>query len=126
MTASDLQRRWLDGERAGQMGAVLDLCTEDIVWMPPIGRALRGKPAILAWLDGLGGRIEDVILSGILIDGHGPIGYKVADYRTRWVPADSNRPIVNTGSHLWVLRRQADSSWRVALVAWSSCGEDNA
>jgi ketosteroid isomerase-like protein len=29
-----LQRRWLDEELAGHSAAILDLCTEDVVWMP--------------------------------------------------------------------------------------------
>ena len=33
-----LQRRWLDEERAGHPTAILDLCTEDVVWMPPAGQ----------------------------------------------------------------------------------------
>ena len=116
-----LQRRWLDEERAGHPTAILDLCTEDVVWMPPAGLALRGKAGVEAWLNAPNVRLEDICLSNVRIDGHGLVAYKVADYRTRWIPAGSSHPVTSGGSHLWVLRRQMDSTWAVALVAWSSC-----
>ena len=116
-----LQRRWLDEELAGHSSAILDLCTEDVVWMPPAGLALRGKAVVQAWLNAPSARIEDICLSNVRIDGQGLVAYKVADYRTRWIPAGSNQTVTTDGSHLWVLLGQTDSTWSVALVAWSSC-----
>lgn len=118
-----LQKRWLDEELAGHSASILDLCTEDVVWMPPAGLALRGKAVVQAWLNASSVQIEDICLSNVRIDGQGLVAYKVADYQTRWIPAGSSHPVTSDGSHLWVLRRRTDSTWSVALVAWSSCDD---
>jgi len=114
-----LEQRWVDEERAGDSSAVLEFCTDDVVWMPPTEPALRGKAAIRTWLVGPPTRIEDLRLSNVRIDGDGSIAYKVADYQTRYVPDGSTHPVTSAGSHVWVLCRGADSAWRVALVAWT-------
>jgi uncharacterized protein (TIGR02246 family) len=114
-----LEQRWLAEELAGNASAVLEFCSDDVVWMPPTERALHGKAAVQAWLLGPAARIEHLDLCNVRIDGDGSVAFKSADYQTRYVPAGSTHPVTRAGSHVWVLRRRADSTWRVALVAWS-------
>jgi ketosteroid isomerase-like protein len=114
-----LEQRWLAEEVAGNPGGVLEFCTDDVVLMPPTERALCGKAAVRAWLIGPAARIEDLYLSNVRIDGDGSVAYKIADYQTRYVPDGSAPPVTSAGSHVWMMRRGADSTWRVALVAWS-------
>jgi ketosteroid isomerase-like protein len=114
-----LEQRWLAEEVAGNAGAVLDFCTDDVVRMPPTERALRGKAAVRAWFVEPPARIERLHLSNVRIDGDGFIAYKVADYQTRYIPDGSTDPVTSAGTHVWVLRRGADSTWRVTLVAWT-------
>ena len=121
-----LEQRWLAAEVAGNTVAALEFCTEDVVWMPPTARPLRGKAAVRAWLVEPPARIEDLHISNVRIDGDGSMAYKVADYRTRYVPDGSSSPITSAGSHVWVLCRGADSTWRVALVAWTFFEEPQA
>ena len=121
-----LEQRWLTEEVAGNAGAILEFCTDDVVWMPPTERAVRGKTAVRAWLAEPLARIEDLHVSNVRIDGDGSIAYKVADYQTRYVPDGSTHPVTNAGSHVWVLCRGADSTWRVALVAWTFVEEKQA
>jgi ketosteroid isomerase-like protein len=119
-----LEGRWLSEELAGNLSGVLDLCSEDVVWLPPGLPALEGKAAIQAWLKGPSPRIEDLRLSNVRLRGHASLAYKLADFRTRYVPAGSDSSITIAGTHLWVLRRQPGSVWRVALVAWTVFDED--
>jgi uncharacterized protein (TIGR02246 family) len=114
-----LEQRWLAEELAGNASAVLEFCTDDVVWMPPSERTLRGKAAVRAWLAGPPPRIEDLQLSNVRIEGDGSVACKVADYQARYVPDGSSDPVTSAGSHVWVLRRGADSTWRVALLAWT-------
>jgi hypothetical protein len=72
-----------------------------------------------AWLIGPADRIEDLYLSNVRIDSDGSVVYKIADYQTRYVPDGSSDPVTSAGSHVWVLCRGADSTWRVALIAWT-------
>ena len=108
-----LEREWLAAELAGNAAALLDLCCDDILFVPPSGPPIRGKDAIRNWLSKPQDRIEDIRLTPITLDGDASVAYKVANFETRLASATV------TGTHIWVLRRQPDSTWRVALVAWS-------
>jgi uncharacterized protein (TIGR02246 family) len=47
---ADLHKRWIDAELAGDSLAVLRLCTDDVVWIPPDSPVLEGREAIIRWL----------------------------------------------------------------------------
>lgn len=119
----NLEQRWLAEERAGHGDAVLEHCTDDVVWMPPNEHALRGKAAVRAWLVEPFVRIEELEVRNVRIEGDGGVAYKVADYQTRYVPDGSMHPVTSAGSHVWVLCRGADRQWRVSFVAWTSVEE---
>lgn len=114
-----LERCWLACELAGRACDVLDLCSHDILWLPPGRPPIRGKAAVRAWLETSSDRIEDIRISNVAVDGDGRGAYKIANFRTQYVPYGSTEGITVTGWHLWVLRRDAESAWRVAVVAWS-------
>ena len=115
----DLERRWLACELAGRVCDVLELCFPDIIWLPPGQSPICGKGAIHAWLERSRNRVMDISLSSVAVDGDSREAYKIASYRTRFVPDGSTECSTVTGWHLWILRRDAASAWRVAVVAWS-------
>ncbi len=78
----DLQRRWLAHESDGGVDGLLELCTEDVIWMPPTGRALRGRAEILDWLGGQPRTTDEITLNDLRIDGDGHLAYRVVDFRT--------------------------------------------
>ena len=88
-----LEHRWLSEELAGNLNGILELCSDDVVWLPPGLPALAGKDASIA--------------------------YKLAEFRTRYVPAGSSSSAVIKGTHLWILRRKHALVWEVALVTWT-------
>jgi ketosteroid isomerase-like protein len=114
-----LERRWLSEELAGNLDGVLELCSEDIMWLPPGLPALAGKTAIRTCFKHPSARVEDIRLSNVKLHGNESLAYKVADFCTRYVPAGSNSPTTIMGNHLWILRRAPQSSWQVALVSWT-------
>lgn len=118
----ELERRWLACELAGRAWDVLDLCSDDIVWLPPGRPPIQGKAAIRAWLETSRDRLEDVRVSDVAVGGDGLQAYKLANFRTRYVPYGSSDAVTVRGWHFWVLRRQAGSAWRVAFVSWSVQG----
>ena len=117
---TSVQQHWLERELAGDMVGVLDLCVEDVVWLPPNESALRGKSAVAGWLAALPeNRIRRIEITNVHVDGTGHFAYKVADF-TSWLDTPgqaSNEPVM--GSHLWVLREVSPEQWRVAVAAWS-------
>lgn len=114
-----LERRWLDCELEGRPADVLELCSEDVVWLPPGRQPIRGKDAIRAWLATSRDHVQDISLTHVVVHGDGFGAHKIANFRTRYVPAGSADAVTIEGWHLWVLRRDADDSWRVHAVAWS-------
>jgi ketosteroid isomerase-like protein len=115
----DLQRRWLAHESGGGADGLLECCTEDVIWMPPTGRALHGRAEILDWLGGQPRTTDEVTLTNLRIDGDAHVAYKVADFRAVSTQAGSDESLVSSGSHMWVLRRDSRDSWKVVVVAWS-------
>jgi ketosteroid isomerase-like protein len=113
-----LEQRWLACELDGRASDVLELCSADIVWLPPGRPPLRGKAAIREWLASLRDRIEDIDIDHVAIDGHAFGAYKLATFRTRHVPCRSTEAVMVTGWHLWLLQPDADFRWRVSLVVW--------
>ncbi len=114
-----LERRWLKCELGRRPWEVLNLCARGVVWLPPGGRPIRGKPAIRAWLGASRDHVEDIRLRKVTVAGDRFAAYRIANFRTRYVPSGSTDAVTMTGWHLWVMRRNADAVWRVSVVAWS-------
>lgn len=113
-----VHERWIVMEKAGDATAVLDLCADDIVWMPPDAEPLRGRQAIRCWLSGPRVLIDEIEISRLAIAGGGRVAWKTCDFVTVSRSADAATSTVTRGSHLWILRRQDDGQWRVVVVTW--------
>ena len=116
----DVHNRWIKAELNGDYSQVVDLCTDDIVCIPPTTPPLTGKPAIAAYLSNNTVELKDIQAEGLVIDGTDSIAYLTSTYHTSFtIGAESHLEQV-TGTHLWILRKTGDGSWRVAIVTWSS------
>ncbi len=115
----ELEQRWTASELAGRVSEVLELCTPDVVWLPPGRPPIRGKAAIREWLERSSDRIKDIRLSEVTVAGDSLTAYKIANFQTRWLPSGSTEAVTIKGWHFWVLRRHGEFGWRVAVVAWS-------
>ena len=115
----DIHRRWIAEEISGNNVGVLQFCTEDVMWMPPDARGLRGKETIARWLAGPTVDIRSLDVFNLEIHGSGGIAYKSCDYRTSYSVAAEQKVRVMRGTHLWVMRKIEGDAWRVAVVAWS-------
>jgi ketosteroid isomerase-like protein len=114
-----IHARWIADELAGNLTAVLDVCTEDVIWLPPGGRPLRGRQTILHWLSGPPVRIHDLRLSNLEISGDGRVAWKTCDFVTTYQPHGAAVPTIDRGSHLWVLHKGDDGVWRVVVATWT-------
>jgi ketosteroid isomerase-like protein len=115
-----LHHAWLDAELRGDSPALLQLCAEVPVWIPPNEPPLCGRTAILRWL---GNQPEATVLQidieDLEISGSGSFAWKLATFRTTLeCPADAGPRIV-TGSHGWLLQRDDAGAWRVNVVTWT-------
>jgi ketosteroid isomerase-like protein len=114
-----LHRAWLDAELRGDSPALLDLCTQTPVWLPPNDAPLCGKPAILHWLgDQPYTPVLRIDIDDLAIAGVGSFAWKLATFRTTLEGPAGDAGIV-TGSHGWLLQRDAAGAWRISVVAWA-------
>ena len=114
----DVHDLWIAKELAGNGSEVIDLCTEDILWLPPNAPPIMGKEEIAKHLAADPTKVESIDVSDVCIHGSGSLAYLISNYRTHYLTPDRSGPHESTGSHLWILRKEGDD-WLVAVVSWS-------
>jgi uncharacterized protein (TIGR02246 family) len=108
----DLVETWMEASKSGNIAAVLDLMTDDIVFMVP-GREPFGKDEF---------RAQSEAMSEVEIDGRAEIRELriVGDWA--WVrnhidltitPSAGGEPVRRSGYTLSILARDADGNWRL-------------
>ena len=115
----DLHKRWMEAERSGDSLAVLRLCTDDVVWIPPNSPVLEGREAIMRWLKRAEVEIGSLEVTELRIGGSGTAAYKTGNYTTGYKACGNSEVSGVKGTHLWILKRMANGDWQVAIVTWS-------
>jgi uncharacterized protein (TIGR02246 family) len=116
----EVHRRWMEAELAGDSLAVLRLCTDDIVWIPPDIPLLEGKEAISIWLKSTEEvQIKRLEVTDLGIAGNQTWAYKTGNYSTAYTASGSSEVREAKGTHLWILKKSASGTWLVAIVTWS-------
>lgn len=115
----DLLARWHAETAAGNVDAVLDLMTEDVVFLiAGHEQPMRGRDAFANGLRQLlqthrfqsGGEVQEMAISGDLA-----YCWSLLDVRT--TPLQGGETQRRRGNVLSVLRKQADGRWRLARDA---------
>ncbi len=114
-----IHSRWIELEIAGEDHRLIELCASDIELWPPDTPPLRGRSAISEHMAQETSKIHRVEITERRIRGSNEVAYLTVNYETTFSTMDDPNPRRALGSHLWILRRQADS-WLVALVSWSA------
>ena len=97
-----------DAELRGDSSALLQLCTPMPVWLPPNEPPLCGKAAILLWLeDQSETTVRRIEIANLQIFGIGSLACKLASFRTMIESPADDGPAVVTGTHAWLLQRDA-------------------
>ena len=112
-----IHRRWIEAELRGNGLEILRFCTHDVRWMVPGSQMLVGKEAA-SLLVHTGTQIVDIQTSDVEVCGSGDVAYKTSKYTTRFVAHGTDSEQVARGSHLWILHKQGNEEWEVALVTW--------
>ena len=113
-----IHARWLEFETAGDVRGLVALCAQDIELWPPDARPVIGCEAVSALMERGTARIHSIEINERRIRGSSEFAYLTASYKTEFSPSVSSSPTSSSGSHLWILRRQA-GAWVIALVSWS-------
>ncbi|MCM3901841.1 MAG: DUF4440 domain-containing protein [Pyrinomonadaceae bacterium] len=121
----EIHNYWIREELAGNGSRVIELCTDDVRWMPPNAPPLVGKPAIAQYLSDSTVGLKDVQAGDVVICGSGSVAYLTSSYHSRFVVEGGWELQEAAGTHLWILRKTGGGAWRVAVVAWSLWGPGN-
>ncbi len=116
----EIHNHWIREELAGNSSRVIELCTDDVRWIPPSAPPLVGKEAIAQYLSDNTVDLKDLQVEDVVIGGSSSVAYLTSNYHSRFVVEGSSELQEATGTHLWILRKTVIGAWRVAIVAWSS------
>ena len=114
-----LHDRWRDEELAGNESHILSFCTDSVRWLPPGIPPLEDKHAIAQYLENNRVDLHKVVFTRTSVDGNDSVAYLTSDFSSRYSLPGSSEIHECTGTHLWILRKEA-GLWRVAVVTWSS------
>ena len=109
---------WLDATRRGDIGAILPLMTDDVVFMVPGQPLMTGREKFAEGLRTLlkthrivsDGVVEEVLVSGEL-------AYCRTRLEVRVEPAGGGVAVRRAGHTLSVFRRNAEGKWQLARDA---------
>lgn len=120
----EIHRQWLERELSGHPLEVLDLCSEDILWIIPGAKNVSGKENVRKWL-----RIQPAVvieaidIDQMIIELSSQVAIKTANFTT--TIRDQNASLQVKGSHLWTLRKDVEKAiWQVTRVSWSIIKDD--
>ncbi|HET6669967.1 MAG TPA: DUF4440 domain-containing protein [Pyrinomonadaceae bacterium] len=116
----EIHNYWIKEELAGNSSRVIELCTDDVRWIPPNAPPLVGKEAIGRYLSDSRVHLKEVRVGDVVIRGSRSLVYLTSNYRSRFVVEAGSEMQEAVGAHLWILRKTVSGAWRVAIVAWSS------
>ena len=107
---------WAEACVQRDWGALLAMCTDDVIFLPPNEPAVQG-PDVRAWLEtfptirGMTFDFDHIESSAALACGRGPVKMDLEV---------SGQPVAFDGKFTDHFRRQPDGTWRFSLVMWSS------
>ncbi len=110
---------WIEYEVAGDLHSLMALCANDIELWPPNAEPVIGHEAVLAQMAHGTASIHRIEISGRCIRGSNEIAYLTANFKTTFSSQEDPTPKQAFGSHLWILRKRADT-WLIHLVSWSA------
>jgi uncharacterized protein (TIGR02246 family) len=120
---AEIRERTMQAENDGDADFVKSVCTEDIVVMPPGMQAVSGRSAALGFMHGFLEQFDLQILyvsAEIQIDGD--IAYDRGTYSQHLAAKDGGTVATENGNYLWIYRRAADGTWKMARIIWNAIG----
>ena len=120
-------RDWLEAtNKPGEEGAdgYASFTTEDAVLLPPNGARVDGRDAVRALILSYTQAEEFSITweaTWVEVSAAGDLAYSMGTYEYSLKDAEGN-PVSDKGKSVDIWKKQADGSWKVAVVIWNSDG----
>ena len=118
-------RDWLEAtNKPGEEGAdgYVSFATEDAVLLPPNGARVDGRDAVRALILSYTQAEEFSITweaTRVEVSAAGDLAYSMGTYEYSLKDAEGN-PVSDKGKSVDIWKKQADESWKVAVVIWNS------
>lgn len=106
--------RWVAEEKLGDVEAMIELCADDVMAMPPTAPARYGKASLAQLLES-DEPVQDLSIVNLRVHGSGSVAYLTSNYSSR--PGE-NGDRESRGTRLWVLRK-VGNDWKIAIMSWS-------
>jgi uncharacterized protein (TIGR02246 family) len=112
-----LAKDWSTGWDRGDADALLSLYTDDPILMPQGQPAVIGKNAIRSLYQSF---FEQFTVKGkgrvVEVEVSGDLGYFWSSYTLTATPKTGGDQIKGEGKSVFIVRRQADNSWKIARL----------
>lgn len=114
----DLIAAWMAATRAGDLPAILDMMSEDVVFLRSGQPPMRGREAFAVGFKAALQRFQLDARSDIQeIEITGDLAYCWNHLTVTMTPLDGKPPASQTGFVLSVLRKETDGRWRISRDA---------
>jgi len=119
----ELQRRDIDASIALDVDKLLELRSDDVVYLPPQHAPVIGKEALRKYLTGVQEQFANTDIVGYdqtwqEVQVVGDFAYQWGLTQTRIKPAVGNET-THTSNTLRILKRQPDGIWKITRVIWN-------
>jgi uncharacterized protein (TIGR02246 family) len=114
----DVTKRYVSTALAGDWDGWASLSSADVIFLPPNGPALAGRPAIRKWVEAFGGMAtftatpQEVVGADRVAYAHGTFAFSMGP--TAKVPGG------DSGKWLTTYEKQANGSWLIKRNIWNS------
>jgi len=116
-----IHEAYVEAINSNDLGRLLGIMTDDVVFMAPNSAPVVGKAAIKPWLEGYlaayktrwDKTVEEFVVSG-------DWAFERYSYKSTDTPRDGGDVIQDTGWGLVIYHHDSDGTWRVARDAWGS------
>ena len=115
---------WDAGWESGDVDALLRLYADNPTLLSQGQPAIIGKDAIRSLYQSV---FKDFLIKGkgevVKVELSGDLGYLWSSYSLTATPKASGNPISSKGKSLFIVKRQKDNSWKIALLMDNSDNE---
>jgi uncharacterized protein (TIGR02246 family) len=118
-TINESTQTFIKGTLAKDWATVANLYAEDAVLQPPNQPAVKGRPAIRAWLEQFP-PVTDFKANNVKVEGREDLAYVVGTYTMTIMPPGASGPVNEVGKYVEVRRKQSDGSWLIAVDMFNS------
>jgi len=116
----DTTRRFMEAFNRGDVEAAVEFYTDDAKFLHPNTEIVSGKQAIKEFFEtGRAFGLRRFYLTSVEIGYDGNLAYERGVITIEMEP-EGGQATTDTGKYLVVMKRQADSSWKVAVDIWNS------